>query len=205
MVAGKAPRCQRRLPVVIDFRPSWPLHSPPLETFRPFPGTVSSAVEHCFHTAGVTGSIPVPSTIKLNYLCEFHKRLWSPHGHWSGFSSRKNHHLPSTLRTPNAQIQSRSRTRSSAIHCGQFGGRISLHRYKADCPWPICKSNWRAAGNHPVWLPWGQSIFHDWWIRHSVDRSRSHALIVCHVALLAPVPVVLDHPPGDYCLHGRWL
>ncbi len=25
---------------------------------------VSSAVEHCFHTAGVTGSIPVPPTIK---------------------------------------------------------------------------------------------------------------------------------------------
>ena len=27
--------------------------------------TVSSAVEHCFHTAGVTGSSPVPSTILI--------------------------------------------------------------------------------------------------------------------------------------------
>src|SRR5437868_12158187 len=27
-----------------------------------FPGAVRSAVEHCFHTAGVTGSIPVPPT-----------------------------------------------------------------------------------------------------------------------------------------------
>jgi hypothetical protein len=26
---------------------------------------VSSAVEHCFHTAGVTGSIPVPPTNKI--------------------------------------------------------------------------------------------------------------------------------------------
>ncbi len=26
------------------------------------PWAVSSAVEHCFHTAGVTGSIPVPPT-----------------------------------------------------------------------------------------------------------------------------------------------
>src|SRR5271156_1436726 len=29
---------------------------------------VSSAVEHCFHTAGVTGSIPVPPTIKNQAL-----------------------------------------------------------------------------------------------------------------------------------------
>ena len=29
---------------------------------------VSSAVEHCFHTAGVTGSIPVPPTIQNKYL-----------------------------------------------------------------------------------------------------------------------------------------
>ncbi len=29
---------------------------------------VSSAGEHCFHTAGVTGSIPVPPTIKIKYL-----------------------------------------------------------------------------------------------------------------------------------------
>lgn len=29
-------------------------------------GAVSSAVEHCFHTAGVTGSSPVPPTIILH-------------------------------------------------------------------------------------------------------------------------------------------
>ena len=29
---------------------------------------VSSAVEHCFHTAGVTGSIPVPPTTRINGL-----------------------------------------------------------------------------------------------------------------------------------------
>jgi hypothetical protein len=29
---------------------------------------VSSAVEHCFHTAGVTGSIPVPPTNQINQL-----------------------------------------------------------------------------------------------------------------------------------------
>ena len=30
---------------------------------------VSSAVEHCFHTAGVTGSIPVPPTTIKNGFC----------------------------------------------------------------------------------------------------------------------------------------
>ena len=29
---------------------------------------VSSAVEHCFHTAGVTGSIPVPPTTYRQYI-----------------------------------------------------------------------------------------------------------------------------------------
>ena len=37
----------------------------PLDFASAFGGTVSSAVEHCFHTAGVTGSIPVPSTTSL--------------------------------------------------------------------------------------------------------------------------------------------
>ncbi len=32
---------------------------------------VSSAVEHCFHTAGATGSIPVPPTIQNNNLGKF--------------------------------------------------------------------------------------------------------------------------------------
>ena len=35
---------------------------------------VSSAVEHCFHTAGVTGSIPVPPTkypVKIQTLIGF--------------------------------------------------------------------------------------------------------------------------------------
>jgi hypothetical protein len=31
---------------------------------------VSSAVEHCFHTAGVTGSIPVPPTKNRNGFIE---------------------------------------------------------------------------------------------------------------------------------------
>ncbi len=34
----------------------------------PVPWAVSSAVEHCFHTAGVTGSIPVPPTIQRDNL-----------------------------------------------------------------------------------------------------------------------------------------
>src|SRR5262249_34790677 len=34
----------------------------------PQSGAVSSAVEHCFHTAGATGSIPVPPTIQNNSL-----------------------------------------------------------------------------------------------------------------------------------------
>ena len=33
--------------------------------FAASPRAVSSAVEHCFHTAGVTGSIPVPPTTFL--------------------------------------------------------------------------------------------------------------------------------------------
>ena len=32
---------------------------------------VSSAVEHCFHTAGATGSIPVPPTIQDKNLGKF--------------------------------------------------------------------------------------------------------------------------------------
>jgi hypothetical protein len=36
--------------------------------FGSYKRAVSSAVEHCFHTAGVTGSIPVPPTIPIDQL-----------------------------------------------------------------------------------------------------------------------------------------
>ena len=35
--------------------------------FIAYSWAVSSAVEHCFHTAGVTGSIPVPPTIQKRH------------------------------------------------------------------------------------------------------------------------------------------
>jgi hypothetical protein len=38
-------------------------------TSRPPERAVSSAVEHCFHTAGVSGSIPLPPTIRGSGLC----------------------------------------------------------------------------------------------------------------------------------------
>src|ERR1700688_1436960 len=48
---------------------------------------VSSAVEHCFHTAGVTGSIPVPPTIIINHLGN-NRRSWSTlYGCWYAFSA----------------------------------------------------------------------------------------------------------------------
>jgi hypothetical protein len=38
--------------------------------FPGYAGAVSSAVEHCFHTAGVTGSIPVPPTTTTEHLAK---------------------------------------------------------------------------------------------------------------------------------------
>src|SRR6267378_1371922 len=52
---GNADRLDPAMPFVLANRGC---HTSPL-TLR----AVSSAVEHCFHTAGVTGSIPVPPTI----------------------------------------------------------------------------------------------------------------------------------------------
>jgi hypothetical protein len=46
---------------------------------------VSSAVEHCFHTAGVTGSIPVPPTIKNSHLASFLRISKSFDRRWYGF------------------------------------------------------------------------------------------------------------------------
>ena len=40
----------------------------PMSYFGANQRAVSSAVEHCFHTAGVTGSIPVPPTIEIKKL-----------------------------------------------------------------------------------------------------------------------------------------
>ena len=43
---------------------------------------VSSAVEHCFHTAGVTGSIPVPPTTLKQAVFDIfaHPQLETPYG-----------------------------------------------------------------------------------------------------------------------------
>ena len=41
---------------------------------------VSSAVEHCFHTAGVTGSNPVPPTIKSRTYAPFGTSVRTPYG-----------------------------------------------------------------------------------------------------------------------------
>src|SRR6202035_1585110 len=43
----------------------------PMSYFADNKWAVSSAVEHCFHTAGVTGSIPVPPTTIINGLGDF--------------------------------------------------------------------------------------------------------------------------------------
>jgi hypothetical protein len=51
---------------------------------------VSSAVEHCFHTAGVTGSIPVPPTIKINKLAKITPISVCPYGLRYGFSAANN-------------------------------------------------------------------------------------------------------------------
>ena len=52
--AGDAPGGDLPTPSVVDRLP------------LPRIWAVSSAVEHCFHTAGATGSIPVPPTIQVN-------------------------------------------------------------------------------------------------------------------------------------------
>lgn len=48
-------------------------------------GTVSSGVEHCLHTAGVTGSIPVPSTITLRSTFLSWPFLLRLCAYWRGF------------------------------------------------------------------------------------------------------------------------
>ena len=45
---------------------------------------VSSAVEHCLHTAGVTGSIPVPPTKSINDL----RHLWCRFRFWYGKNTK---------------------------------------------------------------------------------------------------------------------
>jgi hypothetical protein len=59
-----APSSERqRFSAVIDSCEPRPVH-----WARAVGWAVSSAVEHCFHTAGATGSIPVPPTIKASFL-----------------------------------------------------------------------------------------------------------------------------------------
>ena len=58
--AGRCRVLMRKAPhLAVDSRGPRLVHSP-----RSVGWAVSSAVEHCFHTAGATGSIPVPPTIK---------------------------------------------------------------------------------------------------------------------------------------------
>ncbi len=45
---------------------------------------VSSAVEHCLHTAGVTGSIPVPPTSRNKDLDCFYEWSFLLYGYWYG-------------------------------------------------------------------------------------------------------------------------
>ena len=55
--------CSLNMPGVIDLLPQ--------RNYDPFlrARAISSAVEHCLHTAGVTGSIPVSPTTRRNRIC----------------------------------------------------------------------------------------------------------------------------------------
>ena len=55
------------------------MHAKPTKLSGPHQGAISSAGEHCLHTAGVTGSIPVSPTILLRKIDRFatHYRLES--------------------------------------------------------------------------------------------------------------------------------
>jgi hypothetical protein len=61
MVSARSADLRRGAPNFVALPPGQRM----LTLARSFWRAVSSAVEHCFHTAGVTGSSPVPPTIKF--------------------------------------------------------------------------------------------------------------------------------------------
>ena len=65
---GSADSCRAGKKLFSICQPRLNLATPPRKLRGNSPRAVSSAVEHCFHTAGVTGSSPVPPTNLFKYL-----------------------------------------------------------------------------------------------------------------------------------------